>query len=376
MRDDDGETVVFDESGRQILPERYREREDDRAETEAERKTREFFEECNESEQKVGTLTLLKVLGGTNQMDHCERFPTDKFPDWDSVVFYTREKYGHGQYRVHGRVPGKKGISLNRLFSIAAAKDEKNMLPVPHNSNANDSLMLILQQMRNDQSMMMERLISAQENKGGGISAALEKLLKPETLVALAPVLPVLIKLFPRRSDPMEQIAKMLAITGDIKALREDDEKAANGATWPDMAMKALTQVGELVALKQPHPGQVAQQTPQKTIAPNPYAQAFKGHVDVLLTGAENDADTGELAAQVVASVPPQFAEKLYELLSSDAYLRHLASVNLRVLDYGPWFAELRDAVLDIMEAQPNDGANHSDAAPSDVPDNGENNGA
>lgn len=330
--------------------------------TDAEKKNIQFLRDMNQAEGE-GTLFIHRVSGGHNgRMEFCEKMPLDKY-DFYSLQTFIKEKYGPGDYRLQARVTGKKGAAGNTLITIArgtelAPTTGTALVPAGRDDDKN-SLIAFMQNMQAEQARNMERLLDRLEGRRGGFMDKIKDM-NPETLALITPLLaPVIEKLAGRMfsgSDPMKQLQSMLAITGDIRDLRQDNEKTDD--SWSGAINAIFSNLGGMLE-KQPQKQRLVQ--PQKTepekqqIKMHPMAQAFSGHLQELVNiSAQNinaeseqyEQSIQESAAAVMKSVPPQFAERFRDFMEAPDCLQQLMAMHRGVFTNLQWFIDLRDTIL------------------------------
>lgn len=369
MRDDDSDVVVFD-----AIPSGGRFSEHEREETEAERKTREFIEEVNgKDSQKVGFFDIYRVADAATFGidDFCERVPSDQFGDPESLMMFLRGKYGHGKYRILGRVKGKKGVVLNSLLTIAPALENPRNLPAVHTPEkaGGDNLAYIVQMIAQQNQQMQQNIMMMLEQRNEKKGIDLTFLKDPQILALILPAATGLIgAVFKNRRDPLDDITQLLTITGTIKDMREESEGGGNPDTWPALINNALDKLGNLAPMIAAKPGQAPapanapRPTPQQL---PPMAQALAPQIKQLVEYAQAGSDPAECAKVVWNSAPEQYRPALQQFLEADNCISTMARVNPGVLDYAVWFDELRYNVLELADPD-QDADTHVHDTPAD----------
>lgn len=370
------ETILFE-----TIPARDRDYHDDneREETEAERKTREFMEDVNgKNSQKVGFFDINKVdsAASFSARNFCERVPSDQFGDPESLMMYIRRKYGPGMYRILGRVEGRKGFVINSLFNIEPTVGENpRNLPAVHTPEkaGGDNLAYIVQMIAQQNQQMQQNIMMMLEQRNEKKGIDLTFLKDPQILALILPAATGLIgAVFKNRRDPLADITQLLTITGTIKDMREDSEGGGNPDTWPALINNALDKLGSLapmIAAKpgqapapRPAPGNDARPTPQQL---PPMAQALAPQIKQLVEYAQAGSDPAECAKVVWNSAPEQYRPALQQFLEADNCISTMARVNPGVLDYAVWFDELRYNVLELADPD-QDADTHVHDTPAD----------
>lgn len=352
FRDDDDETVLFE-----TIPAR-RDYEEPQDETDAERKTRDFFDSLDGKDgQQVGFVDVYKLSSGVGSFgvkDYCERLPSDKYPDPESLMMFLRYKYGAGDYRLLGRIEGKKGIQLNTLLSVAPSKEDSNPRNLPaviDSKNDGMAAIMAMMQQQNHSTMMMLESLRAEKKPALDLSF----LKNPEILALLIPAATTLIgSMVKGRRDPMEQITQLLTITGTIKDMREDDGPRENPDTWPALIGKITDQMGAILpALSAANAGRAPAATPQHAVGQNAgasFAQAFSPYLKQLVAMAKAGAEPEAAATAVLSAVPDNYREALLDFLDRDDCISQLGKANPAVYDMAAWFDDLRNEVLALAD--------------------------
>lgn len=339
-------------------------REAERDETEAERKTREFFHSLNGGDkQGTGTVSIYRVVdgGSIDGEGFCDRMPADKFGDPETLYIYIRNKFGPGQYRIVGRENGKRGIRMNTLVEITPTVGSTPNLPAVISPGARGNsdtmaMMAMLQQQHRD-------LLAALQTRDKSID--LTWLKDPAVLALLIPAATTVVSaLLERRRDPLADLTQLLTITGTIKELRDDGDSDKGADTWPGLIAGALDKfAGVLPALAAPRSAPAGPAGQQSAPTLPPVAQALAPHLAQLIQLADQGAEPERCAQMVLGAVPDQYRAPLLEFLAADNAVSQLARVNPAVIDRAVWFDELRYCVLELANPEPADTATDDDSA-------------
>lgn len=347
-----------------------------REETDAERKTRDFFADCNgDNAQQTGSVSVYRESGGTfGTKSFVESFPADKFPSPESLMIYLRENYGAGDYRLHGRVEGKKGIQMNTLLSITPRLDEKGKsnLPavIPEGGNGNA---MILAQMQRQEDRMLAMMEKMAEKKRPAFSF----LENPEILAIIAPIGLELTKNLFKRPDPMKQLESLLGVAGQVKDFREDGQ--GDSDSWQHVITGALEKFAPALSqyAGQQKAGAPATMPEQQAGQLPPIAQAFAPHINQLLQWAEQNAqDSSQAAPEAVApavlkAVPERYQGQFVEWIAKPSSIWNICQIRPDAQKHEFWLDELRHAILDLIDSmESGDTAGYNQ--PGDLPNEGQ----
>lgn len=211
-------------------------KEAEEGETLAEKTTRELFDDLNETfAQKTGNIILSRHESWQSTTEHLETFPSDKFDSPEGLYEYIRHKWGSGNFRIQGRIAGRKGFAMNRMITIGKTVEEmleekKNkQLPmvVPQNSDDRMLLMLMEQNRRSDERMaeMMRVMMQRDQQK----ESPFAHLMTPEITAAIVTGAMGLISTMMTRpkESPAEQMLAMIKLTKELKG-EDSEEKNSN----------------------------------------------------------------------------------------------------------------------------------------------------
>lgn len=341
--------------------------------TDAQRSTAVMLSDLNgEMADGTGTLGIYQLSGGANgPQSLCETLPLDLY-DPMALEQYIADKYGPGLYRLHARIKGKKGIAGNKLISIAAPKSTGL---VPYNESAKgkseseNNLAVILQQMNAQQMQMMQTLAdSLNKPKEKGLLDSLINSLKEMEADKLALVgagAGFLFKNFFNKKDSLDDLTKILTLTGTIKDLRDENETPKSDDGLMGVAsqflaafqgMKSGAPVPAQPATRQPAQAKTAPAQVQHSAAEDAQLKnirfmlngPFKPFMDNLLENARHSADIEATAEVVLNSVPENAITPFMDFMEREDALSIMAGVQPAVLTYAVWFSELRECMLDM----------------------------
>ena len=179
-------------------------------------------------------------------------------------------------------------------------------------------------------------------------------------------------KNFFQKKDSMKEFKDMLAMTGMIKDLREDDKEESNSIA--ELGQQFL---GAFMGMKQAQtPAPANREAKKEVAAPAPRQQddknkqilfmlngPFEPMMNALLDNARNHADIDATVETVLASVPPQAIEPFMDFIEREDSIAVMAQAQPAVLAHAVWFSELREGMLDAyfgVEENEND-VSHSD---------------
>lgn len=357
--------------------------------TDAQRGTAVMLSELNgEMADGTGTLGIYQLSGGANgPQSLCETLPLDLY-DPMALEQYISDKWGHGLYRLHARIKGKKGIAGNKLISIAAPKST-GMVPYDQSakgkSESENNLGVILQQMNAQQMQMMQTLAdSLNKPKEKGLLDSLVNSLKEMDADKLALVgagAGFLFKNLFEKKDSMKELKEILAITGTIKDLREDEQKEPEnglmGVASQFLAAFQGIKTGAPAQPQQPAPVRTSPAQVQNKSAEDAQLKnirfmlngPFKPVMDNLLENARHNADVEVTAKTVIQSVPENAIEPLMDFMEREDALSIMAGTQPAVLTHAVWFSELRECMLDLYfdDGQAENPHDVPDAAPTNA---------
>ncbi len=275
-----------------------------------------------------------------------------------------QEKFGGGQYRIHARSNG--GIVANRLITIAAPINAKPaqvdvIAPMQQQINALTEAMRTMvdavkqgQQQPPQQSrkeMLEEMMIFKQLFDQGGRAGP--------------------------AADPLDSVMKVLDLAKTVAEMRGIDSGEAKGKT--DLLETFIDKLGapllQVMAAKQAAlpapaidtmspalgapflgiepqaapamPGAVPASQMNEEQMQNFMMAHIRNKLDPLIDGAAEGDDVWIYVPMIIAKMPDAMLTALHE----PEWFKNFCEIEPRAAQYGTWFAQLRDAVLEELTA-------------------------
>lgn len=154
------------------------------------------------------------------------------------------------------------------------------------------------------------------------------------------------------QSDPLGTLAKVIPVVRDLMPRGEGETNMLDvfmrlAQEFGPAIKAAVEKTPALTAFVPPaQPGAVTQSIPPEQHGANQMQLMLKAKLALLCAKAKADADPGPYAAIICEEVSP---EVLSNLVNNPDWLGELAKINPGVKLFPQWFAELREAVIEIM---------------------------
>lgn len=378
-------------------------------ETDAERKTEDIWERLGGADDAgTGYLTVHKVQsgGGGSTEQFVEKIPADKY-DYDSLLEYLRETYKGGDYRVRLYVKHARGNYVmrgNRLASILKP-DDRAVSPIREvaaRSSAPDMVSILAtfdaMQQRSQKQMedLMEKMMRRMDQPSQKNTALEFVEILTALTTAITPIATLISNTRKREADPVDSLAKLMTITGQVKGLMPVPAETEPEPVWAGVIKAAIEALPGVMAARAgqqrlalpPKPTAPARPVRGPAVPPQPPLEEEMPEADTmtvseqgaetgahevievdrtvgdvghplyaivcdLLTAAKNGADPEEVAKQVMENADPAHRPVIAQFLGQDSLPKVLSEIHPDVLDEVEWVLDLRDCVLDLL-----DGAN------------------
>lgn len=342
--------------------------------TDASRKTQDMYWQLM-GDDKAGTATVtvhyLSQGQGSAEVS-CGRYPADKY-DLAELVEVIRTTHAvklhpgrEGDYRIRMWIKGQRGNVGNRLETILAPEAATALPSAQAMSNVDPALVGIIREMRADTLRMQEQMtaaINAQRQGGDSFAATLER---------MAPVLmPLVIAWMNKpKDDPMKQLTAALALTGQIRDMREDMNAlppAEEGSPWwAGAVMKALEALpaiaqarADTVALPPPMvpgaaPATLVRQSAPATATPaapasgtgNP-SHPFYAQIASLVS-VQDQSDPAEVAMYLKTNMQPGQWAMLQGFIERPTAYREIVAIHPGALDNPGFWADLQAEIQEL----------------------------
>lgn len=370
--------------------------QDDLPDTEATRRTQALLEEmCGANEVGDGYVTIHRIKNGSETS--CAKLPAAQYLYHDLLDFI-RDNFMENERKATFRIRLYVRGASNR-FQIAENKVEELekaatslAAPVSTGDALSDRR---LAEMENRMDRFLERM-----ERGGTAGAGAPDLARTLTAIAgfataVAPIVVPLLK--GRGGSPLDDLTKLLTITGQVRELQGGDAPAREESSELSLAAllpKGLDLLTTVMQVRAASGGQ-AVATPAAPALPAalpsaPVAERAEAPVaeelpDVSLMASqwpqfrqaiEQGVEYQDAAAAVFSQVPAEFRPTALTLIGHPLFFKAFFRQVPEALAYADWLMYMRDELLNLLEesahapSQPNGGGESAPAgdAPAVAP--------
>ena len=301
--------------------------------------------------------------GGPNDLRHCETVPADKFT-YDELCSYIMKTWGGGDYRLHVRKPGRRGILENKLLKLNTPKNATGLVPMNNAGDMAGAVQTIGNMMAENQRQMMavmERMSQRPDPKAE-LLAQLDMMRAMREAMGLpAPSGTGTVSGAPKSAlESIQEFAQtmvaMKSLSGDMSGIFGGAGEAAekhwierivenHGESLIGLGQAALSSLSQNKAIeatadmvREVKPAETVRQNPaprQAPVIPAPVLALLKR----LHTLAEDDADTDVTAEQLLSdSKTKAFLENVSK---QERPLKMLAKFFPPIMDNLEWWVDL-----------------------------------
>lgn len=339
---------------------------DESPDTESARRAAATMESMSGTDQ-VGDGYILIHREEKGTSEHCAKVPADKYLYHD-LLEWIRDEFGPGDYRLRLYVRGPKNrfvLAENKLEVLRAPRSREGAASVPVAPATLPGLDPMLVRVLERQQEALDKLAARAESQG---QVDVTKIINTISGVATA-VTPLLALFVGKQRDSVGELARLIAVTRDVKSLTEDAEPAEQAAPgWGEMlgaVLRGAMSAPRVVPAPAPSPAVVpavaAIPAPSPAItsavpaSPGPDVALFAAQADALLAayGADPTADGADRAAAMVcAQIPDAMVGRVLDMLSAPGFMGALFRARPDLLDIADWLVYMRDEMFTILESK------------------------
>ena len=294
--------------------------------TAAEKAANAAIEQLNDISEKGKIIRIYRQLGsGKESMQFVEMHPADKY-SVDFLIEKIQREYGGGDYRF--MIYDEKGkLAANKLISIA--------MKIEKNDAENGNIYSTLNYMMNKQQEFFNQFMQSNQANGSRMEFLQEMMIMKQLFDKPA-----------SDSDPIAQFTKFMALQKELKETMNDNDEDKNGfGSIIRESLPLLTTMAQAASgqVQQPRPVRPAPNVRQRKNNPtnNGVDPEMKMAVDHLIKLAEQKQSTGDVADEIITTLPERFLPQIEAIALTKNPVDHLARFNVDANLHKEWLLDL-----------------------------------